>query len=186
MPPAAILVLALALQAPAAELQPGPWRAELAAPGGALAFGLWFDARSEYQIHDSNGEQRHDLVLSAEVVNGRERRQLASARLQKDELLLRFDPYDAQIRATLDPSGRRMQGTWTKQSAGRSVSLPFRAEAVPPDLPAPPTSLRPRRGANRRLPSTAAGPWTSPPATTRPWASSSADRPTTRGSRARS
>ena len=134
MSPAALLALALALQTPAGELQPGPWRAELASPGGALRFGLWFES---------------GLGLRAQVVNGRERRELPAARLHEGELVLRFDPYDAELRARLDATGTRLEGAWTKHSAGRTVSLPFRAEAVPMDSapadapPAPATRAAP-------------------------------------------
>lgn len=140
------LALAFLLQSSAPELQPGPWRAQLDSPGGALGFGLWFDTQIQAHMQVALGEERRFFTRRAEVVNGRERRDLARAQWQGNEVLLSFDPYDAQIRATLDPSGRRMEGTWTKRSAGRTVSLPFRAQAMPPDLPAfpdePPAEAR--------------------------------------------
>jgi thiol-disulfide isomerase/thioredoxin len=151
------LALAVLLQTPAPELQPGAWRAELASPGGALGFGLWFDVDVQAHVQVAPAGERSFTSLRAEVVNGRERRELASARLEGNEVLLRFDPYDAQIRATLDASGRRMQGTWTKRSAGRSVSLPFQAEAVPPDLPVP--ADEPPAEARSDAPSPFAGRW---------------------------
>lgn len=154
MSPTALLALALALQTPTPELQPGPWRAELASPGGALGFGLWFGADLVVQMQVDRERRETTFTRSTEVVNGRERRAVPRVRQQGDEVLLRFDPYDAEIRARLDASGTRLEGTWTKQSAGRTVSLPFVAEAVQDEAP-----LEPPAPATRGMPGPFAGRW---------------------------
>lgn len=113
----ALLALAFLPQTAAPELQPGPWRAELASPGGPLAFGLWLDPTA--------------APLVARVSNGLERLPAASARYEAGLLVLRFDPYDAELRARAADDGKSLSGTWTRRGAGRTASLPFVARAVP-------------------------------------------------------
>jgi thiol-disulfide isomerase/thioredoxin len=139
------LALAFLQQTSAPQLQPGAWRAQLASPGGELAFGLWFEAVGQ----SSN--------ITAQVLNGRERRDLSSVRLFEGELYLSFEPYDSQVRARLVDAGTRLEGTWTKRSAGRVVSMPFRAEAVPMERAT--TPAQPPTDATRAVPGPFQGRW---------------------------
>jgi thiol-disulfide isomerase/thioredoxin len=100
---------ALAMHAPAGAQQSGAfvgdWRAVLASPGGELPFTLRIAAQAD--------------ALSAHALNGAERATADSVRVSGARLVLRFDVYDSEISAELQPDGRTLVGDWTK--AGKRV-----------------------------------------------------------------
>ena len=77
----------------------GRWRATLASPGGELPFILELDAAD-------------DGTLSGVVRNGTESAKLSSVTWDDRELVLRFDVYDSEIRAT--GTGDKLTGRWIK------------------------------------------------------------------------
>ena len=125
----AVTTLALAALAATWAQAPSPfagsWRAVLASPGGDLPFTLRISARGE--------------GLAAHAVNGAEQAAADSVRVDGRRIVVRFDVYDSEIAAELQPDGRTLLGDWSK--AGKRV-LAFSA-AVRDErrfLPASPTS----------------------------------------------
>jgi thiol-disulfide isomerase/thioredoxin len=111
---ALLLLLAWPAQDPAAtDIVTGSWVASVECPGGPIRFGLQLEATP--------------TGLAARVVNAGEVRPVSVAKWNGSQLGLRFDPYDSNIRATLDDKGR-MVGRWSKLSSGRIVELPFKAD----------------------------------------------------------
>lgn len=89
----------------------GAWRAWLDSPGGELPFGLdWRDG-------------------TAFLTNGEEQGPIAEFRLEGREVVLGIPHYDAEIRAMIDTSGDRMDGSWRRRNAGADdwSELPFHA-----------------------------------------------------------
>lgn len=140
-PPAVILGAALGLMgtiwgcAPAPDqesgaLVPGPWRATLASPGGAIPFGL-------------------DLVqteegLQAVLVNGEERRPAGIVEQAGERVRFELPPYRSAVVATLDDDGRGLAGYWERDAGeGPLPLLPFAAvagtDSKPPAKPDPAT-----------------------------------------------
>lgn len=99
---------------PTVALHTGAWSAVLQSPGGGLPFGLDL----------SQGSAGWDAWL----INGDERLRVGAA-VEGDTLTLDLAPYDARIVAKVDPSGRALDGSWTKVKRGTTDSLPFRATA---------------------------------------------------------
>jgi thiol-disulfide isomerase/thioredoxin len=96
------------------DVREGTWCASLASPGGDLAFGL--------ELAASSG------ALRATLVNGSERIDIPSARIDQGELVLDLPHYDATVRAKLSESGDRMDGEWKKRSGpDRWTKLAFHA-----------------------------------------------------------
>jgi len=86
----------------------GTWTGVLDSPGGPLRFGV-----------ELGGD------LQAVVVNGPERIEVPTASFEGGSLLLRFDHYDSEIRATLGEEGT-FAGEWTKVGArGKLTTMPF-------------------------------------------------------------
>lgn len=112
----------------------GIWRATLLSPGGELPF---------YLRIEESGEG-----LSAVVRNDEEELPLSSVTREGDTLRLRFDGYDAEITATVDPEHRQLRGEWRKTIPEGASKLPF--FAVKGDnrrfLLAQDTSLEPIKG----------------------------------------
>jgi hypothetical protein len=97
-----------------ADVHQGLWCASLASPGGDLSFGLEL-----YGTHTS---------LAATLVNGSERIDVPSARVDRGELVLDIAHYDATVRAKLSNDGDLMKGEWKKRSGvDRWTKLAFTA-----------------------------------------------------------
>lgn len=105
------------LCAAAAPVPSGTYRAVLTSPGGDLPFRLTFG-------------QGGPGVITATVGNGPETVTFSSVTLQGDTLKLRFDGYDSDIVAHVDPSGRALKGSWSKQAGKERPSMPFTAVPV--------------------------------------------------------
>lgn len=105
----ALALTAGALVSAASEAPPsafaGTWRGVLASPGGELPFTLRISAEGS--------------KLSAVAVNGLERAAFDSVRVAGRRITLRFDVYDSEIAAELQPDGGKLSGEWTK--AGKPV-----------------------------------------------------------------
>jgi thiol-disulfide isomerase/thioredoxin len=97
--------------AAAAPVPEGTYRAVLQSPGGDLPFRLAF---------------AHGAAI---VENGPERVTFSSVTLHGDTLTLRFDGYDSEIVARVDPSGA-LHGSWSKQAGKARPSMPFTAVPV--------------------------------------------------------
>jgi thiol-disulfide isomerase/thioredoxin len=121
----ALAALAAATWAQAPSPFAGKWRAVLASPGGDLPFTLRISARGD--------------GLAAHAVNGAEQAAADTVRVDGRRILIRFDVYDSEIAAELQPDGRTLLGDWSK--AGKRV-LAFSAVAGDERrfLPASPTS----------------------------------------------
>ncbi len=91
----------------------GSWRAVLTSPGGELPF--------ELVIRDGDGG------LSAVAVNGAEEAPFSAVRRQGEEVVLEFDWYDSRIVATLESSGDRLTGEWSKTAPDGTSRLSFEA-----------------------------------------------------------
>jgi thiol-disulfide isomerase/thioredoxin len=92
----------------------GTFRAVLTSPGGDLPFRLTFGHRASGQ-------------LTASVENGPETIFFSSVKVDGDTITLRFDSYDSEIVAQVDPSGRVLRGRWTKQAGKERASMAFAA-----------------------------------------------------------
>jgi len=107
-------------------LQPGPWRATLASPGGAITFGL--------DLVESKGR------LQAVLVNGEERQPAGLLEEVGDKVRFEVPPYRSAIVATIDSDGRGLTGYWERDLGdGPAPLLPFAAiagaDARPPTHP---------------------------------------------------
>jgi thiol-disulfide isomerase/thioredoxin len=109
-----VALLSATLLAVTGDPEPGPWRAWLDSPGGELPFRLILEREG--------GTWRGALGLNGEDPVG-------SIALANDELVLRFDPFDSEIRARVaDEHGRRLEGEWTLvRAGGRVARMPFHA-----------------------------------------------------------
>jgi thiol-disulfide isomerase/thioredoxin len=101
----------------AAALLTGTWRAVLQSPGGDLPFRLTLGPGGPGAI-------------TATVENGPETVTFSRVTLEGDTLTLRFDGYDSEIVARVDPSGRTLRGSWSKQAGKERPSMPFTAVPV--------------------------------------------------------
>jgi thiol-disulfide isomerase/thioredoxin len=111
------LIAACSSRPVAPELEGGEWRAWLDSPGGPLPFGLTLET-------DSDG------VLSATLINGKERIPVPRARLRDGRLSLLIDHYDSSVEASVSDAGRRLDGEWQRTAGPDSKSrLPFHAVA---------------------------------------------------------
>jgi thiol-disulfide isomerase/thioredoxin len=99
----------------------GTFRAVLTSPGGDLPFRLTFGHRAHQQGSKVFGP------LMASVENGPETIFFSSVKVDGDTITLRFDSYDSEIVARIDPSGRALRGTWTKQAGRERASMAFAA-----------------------------------------------------------
>lgn len=121
----ALAVTAGAFVSAASEAPPsafaGTWRAVLASPGGELPFNLRISAEGS--------------KLSAVAVNGLEQAAFDSVRVAGRRITLRFDVYDSEIAAELQPEGGKLVGEWTK--AGKKVLAFSAARGEGRFLPAP-------------------------------------------------
>lgn len=104
----------------AADIATGAWAARLDSPHGPLPFGLEITRDSE-------------LGLFATVINGRERIDVPLERGADGRFTFDFPHYAAKLVATLDETGRALDGEWTKR-AGPSTfrTLPFHASHPAP------------------------------------------------------
>jgi thiol-disulfide isomerase/thioredoxin len=125
-----ILVAALALTATSSSAPDwnvglsGHWRAVLTSPGGELPFRLTFE-------HPAPGQgQKGPGALTAFVGNGAETVPFSTVKVDGDTVTLRFDAYDSEIVAKVDPSGRALRGAWTKQAGKERPSMPFAATRI--------------------------------------------------------
>jgi thiol-disulfide isomerase/thioredoxin len=109
-----------------AELYLGPWTAWLDSPGGELRFELDFSR--------DPGEP-----LRAWLVNGPERVEIPSVRVQGPALELEIEHYDSVIVATVDDDGQHLEGVWSKvRGRERFVTLDFHARfGIERSLPNP-------------------------------------------------
>jgi len=82
----------------------GIWRAELASPGGPLPFTLRFTDTPE--------------GLAATVINRDEAAPASGVEVRDEAVVVRFDVYDAEITASLDPTHAHMVGTWRRTGEG--------------------------------------------------------------------
>lgn len=109
-------------------LVPGPWRATLATPGGAIPFGLDL-------VRSGDG-------LQAFLVNGEERRPAGLVERLGDRVRFELPPYRSAVVATLDDDGRGLAGYWERDAGEGPVPLlPFAAvagtDSKPPATPDP-------------------------------------------------
>lgn len=104
------------------DLQPGLWNAQLASPGGPLAFGLQLS-------QDADG-------WSAWLVNGEERIAVPETVWDGRRLTLDMVHYDSRIGASLQvvDGVPRLQGMWTKRT-GRDDFARLAFTAKPPEAP---------------------------------------------------
>src|SRR5687767_4857838 len=72
----------------------GSWRAVLASPGGELPFTLRI--------------AREGATLTAHALNGAEQAAADSVRVDGQRILIRFEVYDSEIAAELQPDGRTL------------------------------------------------------------------------------
>lgn len=94
-----------------------PWRCWLESPGGELPF--------EMQLARAGDDWR------AWIINGSERIEVPTVRWEGHDLVLRFDHYDSEIRATAGGGGEKLGGTWSKRrGAEEYLKMPFHAEQV--------------------------------------------------------
>lgn len=100
--------------APAPRLEPGPWRATLTVPGGALPFRLAFEEGAE------------GAPTRAFLVNGDDRAAIKELSWENGRLRLGMPGFDAVIEARLQ--GKALEGALTQvKRGGRSQVLRFRA-----------------------------------------------------------
>lgn len=85
----------------------GRWRARLDSPGGPLPFGLEIAGKKAW------------------LLNGAERAPVSSVEVG-DEVVVRIDWYDAELRAKVD--GDTLRGAWKKRTSSGWSTLPFVAE----------------------------------------------------------
>jgi thiol-disulfide isomerase/thioredoxin len=109
-------------------LAPGPWRATLASPGGAIPFGLDL-------VRSGDG-------LRAFLVNGEERRPAGLVERLGERVRFELPPYRSAVVATLDDDGRGLAGYWERDAGEGPVPLlPFAAvagtDSKPPATPEP-------------------------------------------------
>ncbi len=103
--------------APTSAMPPmqGEWRAWLDSPGGELPF--------ELSISREGDRWR------GWIVNGREQIVIPEVRIEDGTVVLAFPHYDSRIRAQVTRDGERLDGEWTKQSAGESkTTMRFHAD----------------------------------------------------------
>lgn len=104
---------------------PGPWRATIKTPGGALPFTL--------ELSEAGG------VFTAVIVNGKERVEVPEVTLADNQLSLALPLYDSRVVAAVKDGGRRLEGTWTRTRKAGPTTLPFTATAGEHErFPAPP------------------------------------------------
>lgn len=127
-------------------LRGGAWRAQLASPGGALAFGL----ELQLQPVTTDAGAPDDVVAQqwrATILNGDERITVPVVSVapvwegdtRVEELTLDFPHYDSRVVARLDESGRHLSGRWRKLRGPDSFTeMDFAATLLPAD--AAPTS----------------------------------------------
>lgn len=102
----------------------GTFRGVLTSPGGDLPFRLTFGHRAHPLGPKALGP------LMAFVENGHETLYFSTVKVDGDTITLRFDAYDSEIVAQIDPSGRALRGTWTKQAGRDRPSMPFAATLI--------------------------------------------------------
>lgn len=97
----------------------GSFRAVLTSPGGELPFLLMFRQGAPGPGSKTAG------TLTASVGNGPEILPFSTVKLDGNTITLRFDAYDSEIVARVDPSGFVLHGAWTKQAGKERPSMPF-------------------------------------------------------------
>lgn len=97
----------------------GDWRASLQTPGGSLPFDL--------TLTDHAG------TWTAAIKNGPETIEITKVTVDKSQIVIRFDYYDARIEATYNASSDTMDGTFKKRRAiDKVATMPFRADRPQP------------------------------------------------------
>lgn len=93
----------------------GLWRGVLASPGGQLPFGI-------------DIEQQKNGVI-AHILNGRERVETSSVKVNGNRIEIEFEWFDARISAEIDDELQQMKGQWSKTASGKDKTsqLPFTA-----------------------------------------------------------
>lgn len=92
----------------------------LASPGGPIRFRLEL-------VEAENG------ALRAMVINGREHVPAAEARVNAGELVIRFEPYDSEIRAKPGPEADTFDGAWIRRRGpGEFSTMAFHATPMAP------------------------------------------------------
>lgn len=89
----------------------GTWRAVLTSPGGELPFTL--------RITDGPGGR------TAAALSGAEAAPFSGIELHGEQIVLRFDGYDSEVKATLSADGNRLTGRWRKTAPEGDSILPF-------------------------------------------------------------
>lgn len=115
----AALVLAIAPLALGSGPRDGEWSAALRTPEGEIPFAIVLGGEGD--------------GIKATIVNGPERFDVPIATLDEDGLLLlRFDHYDAELRARITGDGAALEGEYRRRRGADSWSvLPFHAEHAP-------------------------------------------------------
>ena len=91
----------------------GTWHATLTSRGGDLPFSL--------RLLSQDGN------LTAAVHNGPTAVPFSSVTVDGRHIVLRVDPHDSEIRASMDDSDQSLLGAWTKRTAAGPVRMPFSA-----------------------------------------------------------
>jgi len=97
----------------------GPWRAELASPGGALPF--------HFELRRLGGEDVERLAIT--IINGPERIEVPESTFDGCTVEMLMPHYDSKIVADLSNDGRRLEGEWTKRTSDHVFArMRFRAD----------------------------------------------------------
>ena len=97
----------------AAEIQEGMWRAWLQSPGGEIPFGLEIQKSAD--------------GWGGAILNGDERIEIPSLRLEDGAWLIDFPHYDSKIRASLGENGQSLSGEWHMVRRDHDTRMPFEA-----------------------------------------------------------
>ncbi len=117
----ASIILLWSLAAPikaAAVAQTIEYAGTLTSPGGDLRFGLSLEFDGS-------------TLKNAAIVNGPERQSIEEFALKSDELVLRFQHYNSEIKATFSDDRRKLAGTWTKRAGPKLTKMKFHADEWP-------------------------------------------------------
>lgn len=129
------LLLGAGSGAPPAPL--GVYDAWIESPGGRIPFRLEVRPKVEFDAADPTGAPPTDAELgafAAAIQNGEERVSVTSAAMLGETLVLRFDPYEAELHASPGREPGTLEGRWIRRRGKQEyVSMPFGAGPVAPE-----------------------------------------------------
>ncbi|MCW5768593.1 MAG: TlpA family protein disulfide reductase [Phycisphaeraceae bacterium] len=115
----------------------GVYDAWIESPGGRIPFILEVRPRLEFDAADPTGAVPTDAELGAFVVaiqNGDERVTVTSAAMLGETLVLRFDPYEAELHASPGTESGTLEGRWIRRRGKQQfVAMPFGGGPVAPE-----------------------------------------------------